>query len=125
MGQSGRCAAAERAAKLHDEELWLAAEKHDEKLFKEPPSQYGDCSICFQQLPTLDKGRRYMTCCGKTICGGCIYAPVYDNQGNEVAEERCALCRNLFPKSEEEIVERKRKRAEAGDARAIYNQGCD
>ena len=30
-----------------------AAELHDEKLFKQPPLQYGDCPICFLRLPTL------------------------------------------------------------------------
>ena len=29
-----------------------AAELHDEKLFKQPPLEYGDCPICFQRLPT-------------------------------------------------------------------------
>ena len=54
--------AAERAAKLHDE-----------KLFKQPPPNE-DCPICFLMIPSLH-------CCGKVICSGCVYAPVYDNQG--------------------------------------------
>ena len=48
-----------------DEHIRLATERaakqHDEKLFKEPPSQYGDCPICFLRLPTLHTGFRYMT----------------------------------------------------------------
>ena len=48
-----------------------AAKLHDEKLFKQPPLAHEDCPICFLQLPILDTGRRYQSCCGKTICGGC------------------------------------------------------
>jgi len=59
-----------------------AADLHNENLFKEPPSQYGDCPICFLQLPSLETGRRYKSCCGKTICSGCSHAPLYDDQGN-------------------------------------------
>ena len=53
-----------------------AAELYDEALFKQPPSEYGDCPICFLRLPTLGTGRRYMACCGKMICSGCNYAPL-------------------------------------------------
>jgi len=56
----------------------------DEDLFKQPPPQYGDCPICFIQIPTLHTGSRYKSCCGKLICSSCSYAPVYDHQGNEV-----------------------------------------
>jgi len=66
-----------------------AADLHDEKLFAEPPPQYGDCPICFLRLPTHHMGRRYYACCGKEICSGCAYAPVYDNQGNEVDNKKC------------------------------------
>ena len=31
-----------------------AAELHDENLFAEPPSQYGDCPICFLRLPLMN-----------------------------------------------------------------------
>ena len=47
--------AAERAAQLNDEQLFDQS----------PPAE--DCPICFQQLPTLDAGWRYMACCGKVI----------------------------------------------------------
>jgi len=53
-----------------------AAELHDEKLFKSPPPEHGDCPICLLRMPLLDTGRRYMSCCGKEICCGCIHAPV-------------------------------------------------
>ena len=104
-----------------------AAEIHDIELFKQPPPAE-DCPICFLLLPTLTSGRRYKTCCGKTICSGCSYAPVYDDQGNEVdiiKQNECAFCRVVAPISDEEINEMRKKRLEVGDARAIYNIGCD
>ena len=103
--------AAERAAKLHDEAL-----------FKQPP-QLEDCPICFICLPTMKAGCNYMACCGKVICGGCGYAPVYDDQGNKVTKKVCPFCRTLEPDTEDEANERLIKRVEADDAIAIYNLG--
>jgi len=99
-----------------------AAKLHDDKLFKQPlPAE--DCPICFLRLPSLPSGSKYMACCGKTICSGCTYAPVYDNQGNEVDNQKCAFCRTPSPKTEEEFVEREKKRMEKGDAIATHNLG--
>jgi len=103
--------AAEHAAKLHDIEL-----------FKQPPP-LEDCPICFLQLPTLKTGWRYQTCCGKVICSGCLYAPLYDNQGNTVDNEKCPFCRVPTPSSNEEILERVHKRNDAGDDKAIHGLG--
>ena len=100
-----------------------AAELHDEELFKQPPSKHGDCPICFERLPTLDAGRRYNACCGKIICSGCIHAPVYDNQGNKVDNEKCPFCRTPWATSNNEIMKRTNKRVEAGDAQAMYSLG--
>ena len=100
----------------------LVAEKHDEKLFKQPPAAE-DCSICFLRLPTLESGKRYMSCCGKLICSGCSYAPLYDNQGNKVDNKKCPFCRIPTPNSAEEKAIRIKARIEAGDPIAIYNLG--
>jgi len=103
-----------------------AAELHDIELFKQPPSDE-DCPICFLRLSSLGTGRRYQTCCGKVICSGCIYAPVYDNQGNKVDNEKqnqCPFCRTVAPKSSEEAVKRLNKLVAAGDPIAMYNLGC-
>ena len=94
----------------------------DKELFKQPP-QKEDCPICFLRLPCLCSGSKYMSCCGKIVCSGCIHAPVYDNQGNEVDYDKCPFCRTPFHYSEEELIEREMKRAEAGDAHAMYNLG--
>ena len=103
----------------------LDAEKKisDEELFKQPPSLFGDCPICFERIPTLHTGSKYKTCCGKVICSGCVHAPVYDNQGNKVAEKKCPFCRTPKHKSVEEANERREKRVEADDPIAIYNLG--
>jgi len=101
-----------------------AAELHDEELFKQPPPEYGDCPICFIQVPALDLGRRYMSCCGKIICSGCRYAPLYDDQGNEVGNEKCPFCRVVAPDGMGEAIERMNKRVDAGDAQAMYNVGA-
>ena len=99
------------------------AELHDEALFKEPPPQYGDCPICFLRLPTMDSGIRYMTCCGKMICSGCFHAPVYDNHGNIIADEKCPFCRTPVPTTHEEANKRLKKRMEIGDADAFCMMG--
>jgi len=99
------------------------AELHDEKLFKRPPSQHGDCPICFLRLPTLESGYRYYGCCGKVICSGCVYAPVYDNQGNEVDYKKCPFCRVPTPVGKKEMIKREKERAELDDPIAIYNLG--
>ena len=104
--------AAERAAELHDIEL-----------FKQPPPKEEDCPICFLLLPSLVSGSKYQSCCGKMICSGCLHAPLYDNQGNEVDNKKCPFCRTPDPDTDEEIVEREKKRLEVDDAVAIYNLG--
>jgi len=102
-----------------------AAELHDEELFKQPPPPAEDCPICFLRLPYLNTGWRYYSCCGKIICSGCAYAPVYDNQGNEVDNEKCPFCRTPFSTTDEEANGREKKRIEANDPFAMHNLGCD
>ena len=83
-------------AELHDEELKRerrAAELHDEKLFKQPPTK-GDCDICMLPLPSLLTGRKYRSCCGKIICNGCIHAvQMRDGTG------MCPFCRTPAPET--------------------------
>jgi len=105
-----------------EEHIRYAAKLHDEKLFKQPPAAE-DCPICFLPLPHLNTGWKYYSCCGKEICSGCAHAPVFDNQGNEVDNEKCPFCRTLSPNSVEEVIERVMKRVAAGDAVAIYRLG--
>jgi len=98
--------------------------EHDEKLFKQPPPRE-DCPICFLRLPSLHSGTRYYDCCGKVICGGCSFAPLYDNLGNEVDidDRKCPFCRTPEVSDEEE-AESYKKRIEADDPIAIHKFGC-
>ena len=64
-----------------------------------------------------------MSCCGKILCSGCVYAPVYDNQGNVVAAKTCPFCRTPIAKSTNDALEREKKRVEKDDPIAIYNLG--
>ena len=107
-----------------EEHQRLAAKLHDEKLFKQPPPKE-DCSLCFIRLPIHRTGSKYNACCGKTICSGCSYAPVYDNQGNIVAEKKCPFCRAPCTTTDEDHLQRLKKRVEANDPIAIHNEGCD
>ena len=94
-----------------------AAELHEEALFRQPLLE--DCPICFLRLSRLHTGTRYISCCGKTICGGCIHAGgMTDN------DQLCPFCRALVPKLEEEILERTMERVEVDDAQAMYQLGC-
>ena len=101
-------------------------ELHDIELFKEPPT-LEDCPICFLLLPSLDPtGKKYKTCCGKRICSGCFFAPIYDDQGNKAdnnKQNECPFCRVLAPKTEKELNEMRKKRMEKDDPLAIYIQG--
>lgn len=98
-----------------------AAELHDEQLFKEVEPE--DCPICMIRLPILESGSVYMSCCGKVLCKGCIYAPVYDDKGNRLADT-CPFCRTPGPFSDEEMIEMNDKRIKLNDANAIYTRGC-
>ena len=95
----------------------------DDVLLKQPPPEE-DCPICLLRLPLLASGYVYKSCCGKFICCGCDYAPVYDNLGNEIIEDKCPFCRTPVHESDEEYNERLQKRVEVDDAVAIFNLGC-
>ena len=94
------------------------AELHDEALFRQPFHEK-DCPICFLKLPTLGSGSRYKSCCGKMICSGCIHA-VRMRDGNVGL---CPFCRIPTHNTVKEMIEREKKRVEAGDAEAIYQIG--
>ena len=100
------------------------AELHEEKLFKQPPPEHGDCPICFLRLPSMGSGRKYMSCCGKIICSGCCHADVYDNQGKIIVGKKCPFCRTPDPISEKEVIERLKKCMELGDTYAFLVMGC-
>ena len=93
-------------------------DKHEEALFKEPP-QNEDCPICFLTLPIMSTGSKYQTCCGKIICSGCIHAVQTMD-----SDAKCPFCRVPLPTSDEEMIERYKKRIKMDDAVAMYCLGC-
>ena len=105
-----------------------AAELHDEILFKQPESTHrGDCPICCLPLPIDVKKSTLMSCCSKTICGGCDYANQKREHEGKI-QRKCAFCRKAMPKTDEEIIEQLMKRVEANDPLAMCQMGtkrCD
>ena len=95
-------------------------ELFDEKLFKQPPPNE-DCPICYLRLPSEGVQSTYMSCCGKMLCGGCVYAHVAAAADTEF--HKCIFCRTEGPYSDEENIERVKTRAEANDALAMVNLG--
>ncbi len=123
-----------------------AAELHDEALFKDPLPK-DDCPICFLPMPneliccwslppaTIKSGvpiykavranldlaakttKNHYTCCGKTICEGCMYS--FNESGNIGT---CPFCKSeMAGKTNEEHKKELMKRVEANDANAICN----
>ena len=114
-----------------------AAELRDEALFKDPPAKE-DCPICFLPMPlniiscislpsatissvpireyaeaNEELARKamsnYYSCCGKSICGGCIYS--FRESGNDA---KCPFCNSdRAKKTDEDRVEELMKRVEA------------
>jgi TPR repeat protein len=63
--------------------------------------------------------KEYYSCCGKAICGGCIYS--FHESGNNA---KCPFCNSdRADKTDEDKVEELMKRVEANDAGAIYVLG--
>ena len=83
------------------------AELHDEALFKEPPPRE-ECPICFLTLPLDIDQTGFKSCCGKSICCGCIHAMREEAHGRG-KDELCAFCRKPTPTSDEENIERIKK----------------
>ena len=122
----------------------LAADLRDEALFKDPPPKE-DCPICFLPMPQnliccislppatissipifdFEKANEglanlttehYYPCCGKFICGGCVYS--FANSGNI---KKCPFCKtDRMSKTDGDQVAEITKRVEAKDADAIY-----
>jgi hypothetical protein len=96
------------------------AELFDKKLFKQPPPNE-DCPICYLRLP-IDIGQSmYQSCCGKMLCGGCIYANTV--AAADTGKCKCVFCRTEATPSNEVEIERMKKRVEANDAQAMINLG--
>ena len=87
----------------------------DEDLFKQPPKPE-DCPICFLMMPSLHTGHKYNACCGKVICGGCVYA----NAKIDPKKQLCPFCRTPISTLQEKTMKRLEKRLKLNDARAHH-----
>ena len=90
-----------------------AAELYDEKLFKEV--ELDECPLCFLILPSADL-TTIKSCCGKTICNGCVYAMKMSEGGANV----CAFCRTPPPSSDEDEIKRVKSLMDKGNAEACF-----
>jgi hypothetical protein len=98
------------------------AELFDKKLFKQPPPNE-DCPICYVRLPIDSDQSTHKSCCGKTLCCGCLYAHTVAAADTERFKFKCVFCRTEGSSSDEEEIERLKKRVEANEAWAMYNLG--
>lgn len=96
-----------------------AAELHEKALFQQPPPNE-ECPICMIILPSRAGGKKYQTCCGKTLCCGCMIASLKSSGG----EPNCPFCRTPPYDTMAENNARLMKRVNVNDANALYNLGC-
>jgi len=94
------------------------AELYDEKLFADPPPPE-ECPICMQILPYDSRQVSFNSCCGKTICNGCIY-DMNMSEGKDI----CAFCRTPPAESMEDTIKRIKKQIEAGNGEACNMLAC-
>jgi TPR repeat protein len=65
--------------------------------------------------------KQYYECCGKSICGGCIYS--FHESGNN---DKCPFCNSeRMGKTDDEKVDELMKRVDVNDAAAMYLLGND
>jgi tetratricopeptide (TPR) repeat protein len=124
-----------------------AAELRDEALFKDPPPKE-ECPICFLPMPvqliscmalppatimsvpindyaianeelTGTDMAHYYSCCGKSVCKGCIHSFAVSGNG-----EKCPYCKAVrMGKTDDEKVEEVMKRVAVNDAGAMFILG--
>ena len=110
-----KCQQSHRRA--HKSECKLQAAKlHEEKLFTDHPPRE-ECPICLLPLPIGEQCSAYSACCGKLLCCGCM--------NSMKCMDLCPFCRAKSSKTDAELIERYKKRMDAGDALAYLNMGCD
>ncbi|KAK1747151.1 hypothetical protein QTG54_002495 [Skeletonema marinoi] len=76
-------------------------------------------------MPLSELRCAYMTCCGKFLCHGCTSAAVGSKAAFTSMGVRCALCREKTIVSDDEILQRVKKRMAANDGDAYFFLGCN
>lgn len=87
-----------------------------------PPRE--ECQICMQVLPIPAKLNIYKVCCGKIICCGCNFQHQMKSR-EQAVPPTCAFCRAAVPESDEEELDRLRKRVELKNPDALRNLALD
>ena len=101
------------------------AELHDEQLFKDHPPRE-ECPICLLPLPSIDQ-TIFKSCCGKTICKGCILEMIKSEirqelkkgRNRESVKQLCPFCRMPVPIDGDEEGRRTVKLVQSGNVNAI------
>ena len=70
-----------------------------------PIPEKEECPICMIPHPLKDtQGSIFHPCCGKIICGGCIYKSitrkVKDDSATKMEDFKCAFCRQKPPEND-------------------------
>ncbi len=99
------------------------AEIRDDRLFTQPEgSHLGECAICCLPLSLDRKKSGIYACCSQRICNGCAHANVLREEEGGI-EPRCPFCREILPRTNEEIVQNQLDRAKANDPVALGDVG--
>jgi tetratricopeptide (TPR) repeat protein len=108
----------------HEEECKKRSAKlHDDDLFTQPDGIHlEECPLCFLPMPLDESKHSFVSCCGQTICDGCVYAHVTSNIHDLVKAATCAFCRTLTS-DVEEYGKRKKERIEANDPAVLCHMG--
>ena len=99
----------------------------DHELFKQPPPTE-DCPICCIPLPLYSDSnknvlaRRYQPCCGKIICGGCMYEVSHPRVGSG-EDVPCPSCKTLSSQDEKADLPGLMKRSDMKDVNAMTLMG--
>ena len=58
-----------------------------------PIEEREECPVCLLPFPHDEKENVFMSCCGKTVCCGCVYKNMMVESKNGVRDHKCAFCR--------------------------------
>jgi len=77
-----------------------------------PIPEREECPICMIPLP--NDGVTFFPCCGKRICGGCIYKSLMSEVKDKGADSSkiglCAFCRQQAPKNDTKAIKKLMKK---------------
>ena len=94
----------------------------DDPLFQNDPPRE-ECPLCCLPMP-FSTGQAYLTCCGKSVCSGCIYAHVSAMETSNTPRS-CGFCRTPVSFSDKTEIQRLKNRMDAGDAEAFHFMACN